>query len=115
MDELSRLAQDLDPSLSDTERAELVAVGMRLHAARPIPVPTFRGDLKRHLFGFDTGRARWTERPTSAPARNGRSPRPTPAFAARTLRLRIAASAGSGFGLLALAALGLAGAGPFAA
>lgn len=122
MDELSRLSQDLDPALSDQERAELVATGIRLQAARPLPAPAFRGDLKRRLLGTAPAAERRLRdvprRPTSRP----RAPSALPAgrfdrraLAARTLRARIAAAATSGAGLLAIAALGLAGIGPFAA
>lgn len=112
MDELSRLAQDLDPALTDAEKAELVAVGMRLQASRPLPAPAFRGDLKRHLFGRGTnGRA-----VAGIAGRAGaRTTRRAEGLSVRNVKARIAASAGSGFGLLALAALGLVGAGPFAA
>ena len=68
-------------------------VAERLEAERPIPAASFRGTLRRRLLSD-------LEREPSRPQR---------------LRLLITAYAGSGLALLAVAAVGLAGAGPFAA
>lgn len=113
MDELTRLSQDLDPALSETERAELVATGIRLHAARPIPAPAYRGDLKRYLLGQG-------EAPSTSAARAAgfaaadRPPKGRAAISAPALRARIMAFATTGLSLLGISALGLAGFGPFA-
>jgi hypothetical protein len=69
---------------------ELEEVVRRLRAERPVPRPGFRGALRRRL---SAGAAAQTRR----------------------LRLVITAYATSGLGLLLVAAIGLAGAGPFAA
>jgi len=70
---------------------QLSGVIERLQAERPVPHPGFRGELRRRL--------------VATPARS----RPARVKAA------IAAYATSGLGLLAVAAIGLVGAGPFAA
>ena len=72
---------------------ELSAMADRLERERPLPAPGFRGELRRRLIAA-------AERRGTAPQR---------------LRLWIAGCATSGTGLLAIAALGVAGAGPFAA
>jgi hypothetical protein len=72
---------------------ELDPVARRLEQERPTPRAAFRGELRRRLLQ----------------AADLRSARP------QRLRFLIAAYAGSGTVLLAIAALGLAGAGPFAA
>jgi hypothetical protein len=65
----------------------------RLEAERPVPRAAFRGEARRALLAA-------ARRRPAAPQR---------------LRLMIAAYASSGLALLAIAAVGLAGAGPFAA
>jgi hypothetical protein len=74
------------PPRDDAEMEEL------LTAARPLPRPAFRGELRRRLSGSRDGHG-----------------------SERRLRLVIAAYAGSGGLLLALVVLGLAGAGPLSA
>ncbi len=64
----------------------------RLVSNRPVPAPGFRGELRRRVAAD----------PERFP-RHGRA------------RLAIAAYAGSGSALLAIAAIGVLGAGPFAA
>lgn len=71
----------------DHELSDLVA---RLESQRPVPAPTFRGDLKRRLL-------------EAGPRSRRRLPR---------RRLFAATYAGSGFALLAVAALGVTGLGP---
>jgi len=83
------LGSDVDPR----ERERLARVSDRLDAERPIPQPAFRGELRRMLL---------RELP---PDRS----RP------RHVRALITAYAGSGLCLLAIAAIGVGGAGPFAA
>ena len=83
---------DLEPGLSPEEREALVAMGDRLFTERSLPRPAFRGALWRHIAAD-----------AAAPARP------------RHLRSLIVAFSGSGLALLAVAALGVAGAGPFAA
>lgn len=73
--------------------ADLEAIAERLDAERPIPRAGFRGELRRRVL---------------------RSPR-THEARPRRLQLLITAYASSGLALLAVAAIGLAGAGPFAA
>lgn len=65
----------------------------RLETERPVPGAAFRGDLRRRLLNLAGATA---ARP-------------------RRVRLLISAYATSGLGLLAIAAVGIAGAGPFAA
>lgn len=84
---------DLEPEMSHEEREGVARLAERLERERPVPRAAFRGELSRRLFG-SPGRAR---------------PRP------ESLRSLVLAYSGSGFVLLLVAALGLAGAGPFAA
>jgi hypothetical protein len=64
----------------------------RLRAERPVPAPTFRGDLRRRLVS---------------------TPRTRTAFGGFSVRVLAASYLGAGLILLAVAAAGLAGAGPF--
>jgi hypothetical protein len=83
----------LDPGLAPGEREELGRLARRLEGERPVPRPAFRGGLRRRLL-----------------AQLGQAPsRP------RRLRLLVTAYTASGLALLAFAAIGLVGAGPFAA
>ena len=75
------------------EEAALAELERRLWDARPVPHPGFRATLRRELSEGDRPRLEW-------PA---------------GLRLRVAAYASAGVALLAIAAVGVAGAGPFAA
>jgi hypothetical protein len=83
---------DLDPSLDPAEREKLVLLAARLREERPLPAASFRGDLLRRL-------QRRRQR-SIAPVR---------------LRRMVAAYTSSGSLLLAIAAIGVGGAGPFAA
>ncbi|HVV90005.1 MAG TPA: hypothetical protein VHB53_05885 [Solirubrobacterales bacterium] len=84
---------DLDPNLPAAERERLVALAERLERERPLPGPTFRGELRRRLL-----------------AGSRRSIAPAARF-----RLRAASYAAAGTLCLLVAAIGLAGVGPFAA
>ncbi|HET6998400.1 MAG TPA: hypothetical protein VFI03_07395 [Solirubrobacterales bacterium] len=88
-----RIRHDLPPDLEPAEVARMVEVGGQLDAARPLPAPGFRGELRRRLAGTQ--------------ADGGVAPRRV-----RTFALSYALS---GLLLLAVAALGVAGGGPFAA
>jgi hypothetical protein len=83
---------ELDPTLTAEEREELVLVAERLEHDRPVPAPTFRGDLRRHLLG----------------TRGRRS------MAPGHFRALAAGYTFAGAACLAVAAVGLAGVGPFA-
>jgi hypothetical protein len=85
MTEPTDIREDLEPGAP----GELVELGERLIAARPLPSPAFRGELGRHL---------------AARARRRLSP--------GRLRALVVVYAGSGVALLIVAALGAAGAGP---
>jgi hypothetical protein len=78
---------------NEHDNPDLDGLGERLDAERPVPRALFRGELRRQLL----------ESLGARPARP------------RRLRLLIAAYGGSGLLLLAIAAIGVAGAGPFAA
>ncbi len=71
----------------------MVEMGLKLSGARPLPAPSFRGELRRRLAG--------------AQASGGVAP--------RRVRALAASYALSGLLLLAVAAAGVAGGGPFAA
>jgi hypothetical protein len=86
-------SHDLDPNLPAAERARLAVLAERLERDRPVPRPSFRGDLRRHLLA---------------------GPRRSAAPAAR-FRLWAAGYTATGTLCLLLAAVGLAGVGPFAA
>jgi hypothetical protein len=79
----------LDPKLEPTERKRLLETARLLERERPVPRPSFRGELARQLRGRSAGPHR--------------------------LRVLIGAYAGAGLALLAVVAVGLAGAGPLAA
>ena len=81
--------QILNPRLKPREREQLLETAQLLEEHRPVPRPTFRGQLARRLRADSAGPGR-----------------------ARRL---IAAYAGSGLGLLMVVAVGLAGIGPLAA
>jgi hypothetical protein len=89
----TRLRRDLPSDLEPAEAERMVAVGMQLSAARPLPDPNFRGELRRRLAGAQASGA-------PAPGR---------------VRALAAAYALSGLLLLAVAGVGVAGGGPFAA
>jgi hypothetical protein len=78
----------LDPTLRPEERKRLLETAKLLEQARPIPRPSFRGELARQL------RAR-----SAGPQR---------------LRLLVSAYAGAGLALLSGVAVGLGGIGPLA-
>ena len=85
-----------DLEAGDAPDAEaLLGVGRRLHAERPVPAVGFRSALRKHIL--------------SARSRAGVSERPA------ALGRLVAGYGLSGAALLAVAALGVAGAGPFAA
>jgi hypothetical protein len=88
-----RIRRDLPPELEAAEAERMVEVGMRLSAARPLPDPNFRGELRRQLAG--------------AQASGAVAPRRVRAFAASYVL--------TGLLLLAVAGIGVAGSGPFAA
>lgn len=75
------------------EDQDLERLAERLRAGRPVPQADFRGELREDLLGRF-------------------APRPTPPRRARFL---VAAYGGAGLALIAIAAIGVAGAGPFAA
>lgn len=83
---------DLDPDLNSEERDQLVLLALRLREDRPLPAASFRGNLLRGL--------KHRGQRTSAPV---------------TFRRLVVAYTSSGSLLLAVAAIGVAGAGPFAA
>lgn len=85
--------QDIDPTFSAEEREALALLGERLERERPLPGAGFRGELRRLLLT---------------------SPRRSTSSSVRW-RLWAASYAGAGALCLAVAAIGLAGAGPFAA
>jgi hypothetical protein len=89
------IRRDLPPDLGPAEHDLLAATAMRLQAQRPNPAPSFRGELRRWLLG-GSRRHRSLATPLGTRAL---------AFAYATCGLL----------LLAVAAIGLAGAGPFAA
>jgi hypothetical protein len=78
---------DFDADRPPDEREDLERVAARLVASRPVPRPTFRGELRRTL--------------SAAPRR-------------RALRLQAVAYLASGAALLTVAALGVNGIGPLA-
>jgi len=88
-----RIRRDLSPELDRAEAERIVEVGMQLSAARPLPDPNFRGELRRQLAG--------------AQASGSTAPRRVWALAA--------SYALAGLLLLAVAGIGVAGSGPFAA
>jgi len=88
-----QIRRDLSPELEPGEAERMVAVGMRLADARPLPEPNFRGELRRRLAGAQAGGA----------------------VAPRRVRALAASYALSGLLLLAVAVAGVAGGGPFAA
>ena len=95
------IRRDLPADLDRAEGEALVATAMELQALRPAPAAGFQSELRRRLSGT----------PQSRPSA---MPRPE-AVARRGARAIAFASAVSGLALLAIAAIGLAGAGPFAA
>ncbi len=90
-----KIRRDLPPDLDRAEREQLVALAKRLQADVPVPVPGFRGDLRRRLTGTGDRRAK--------------------AIAPHVARRLAVGYTASGVFLLAVATLGLAGVGPFAA
>ena len=88
-----RLRRDLPPDLEPGEAERMVEVGMQLSAARPLPGPNFRGELRRRLAGAQASGA----------------------VAPRRVRALAASYALAGLLLLAVAGIGVAGSGPFAA
>ncbi len=88
-----RIRNDLPPDLGEAEADGMLEVGLRLSAARPLPDPNFRGDLRRRLAGAQASGA----------------------VAPRRVRALAASYALTGLLLLALAGSGVAGSGPFAA
>jgi hypothetical protein len=84
---------DFESDLTHAEQLRLAEMGERLERDRPVPRPTFRGDLRRSLLGGNR-----------SPATAGAS----------RWRILVATYSGLGALLLAVAAIGLAGAGPFA-
>lgn len=89
----NRIRRDLPPELEPVEAERMIEVGMRLSAARPLPDPNFRGELRRRLAGAEASGA----------------------VAPRRVRALAASYALTGLLLLAVAGVGVAGSGPFAA
>jgi hypothetical protein len=87
---------ELDPILPPEQRGDFVRLSERLEADRPIPGPTFRGNLRRRLIG------------------NASQPRHLPSAATARFRHWAASYIAAGTLCLAVAAIGLAGVGPFA-
>jgi hypothetical protein len=83
-----------EETLAETERREAATVTL-LEDQRPVPAPSFRGDLRRRLVAMP---------------RRGRA---LPVFG--SLGPQIAGSFGLGVVLMLVAAIGLAGVGPFGA
>lgn len=77
--------------IDDTNHQDTTDIERRLETERPVPRAAFRGELRQRLVT------------TSTRAKPGRA------------RLLVAAYGGSGLMLLVVAAIGVAGAGPFAA
>jgi hypothetical protein len=88
-----RIRRDLPPQLEPAEAERMVETGMQLSAARPLPDPNFRGELRRRLAGAQASGA----------------------VAPRRVRALAASYALSGLLLLVVAGVGVAGSGPFAA
>jgi hypothetical protein len=84
--------QDLDPSISGSERRELLKLAQRLTEQRPVPRPGLRSMIRSRMLGAGT-------RPISRSRVGG----------------VILGYAASGALLLMIAAAGLVGLGPFAA
>jgi hypothetical protein len=82
-----------DPNPERDRDAATERLAARLESERPVPRAGFRADLRRQLLTPATRRDETL----------------------RAVRLRVAAYAASGFVLLGVAAIGVAGAGPFAA
>lgn len=101
MDIADDIRRDLPDDLAPREREALAAAAMRLQDERPVPGAGFRSRLRSRLMASSRRRAE--------PGRLGSARR------AATMRALGAAYATAGAALLAVAALGLAGAGPFAA
>ena len=89
----NRIRRDLSPELDQAEAERIVEVGMQLSAARPLPDPNFRGELRRQLAGAQTSGS----------------------MAPRRVWALATSYALAGLLLLALAGVGVAGSGPFAA
>jgi hypothetical protein len=87
------IRRDLPPDLDRSESEPFVALAMRLQAQRPVPAPSFRGELGRKLLRVGGARALVTR---------------------RTARVLAASYVASGLLLLGIAAIGLAGVGPLA-
>jgi hypothetical protein len=83
----------LGAEVAPEELDALLSLAEALERERPLPTPAFRGALRRRLVA---------------------DAKATPT-APRRLRALVTACAGSGATLLAIAAIGVAGAGPFAA
>lgn len=77
--------------IDETNHQDTADIERRLEAERPVPHAGFRGELRRRLVTAST------------------AARP------RRIRMLVAAYGGSGLMLLVVAAIGVAGAGPFAA
>jgi len=88
-----RIRADLPADLDPAEAERAVELGLRLSAARPLPDPNFRGELRRRLAGAEASGA----------------------VAPRRVRALAASYALAGLLLLAVAGIGVAGSGPFAA
>lgn len=85
---------DLGSDLSSDEVDRLLSLSERLRTARPLPTPTFRGKLRRRLFGAKGRHAG--------------------AFSPRLAPVMALSYTASGLSLLVVAALSLVNAGPFA-
>jgi hypothetical protein len=88
-----RIRHDLPADLEPAEAERMLELAQQLSAARPLPAPGFRGNLRRQLAGAQAAGA----------------------VAPRRVRALAGAYALSGMALLAIAAAGVAGGGPFAA
>jgi hypothetical protein len=87
---------DLSPDLDAREREQLVEIGIRLRARKALPRPEFRGDMRRRLIAEPAGDRAVQPKPRSIPA-------------------LVSLYMVFGTLFLAVAAVGVAGAGPFAA
>jgi hypothetical protein len=87
------MTDDLRSDLEPHDAGDLLPLASRLHARRPVPRASFRGELRRRLVAD----------PVRLPARP------------RRLWLLAGTSFASGTLLLAVVALGVGGSGPFAA
>jgi hypothetical protein len=101
MDIPDDIRRDLPGDLQPRAREAHAAAAMRLHDERPVPAAGFRSRLRSQLM--------------TSSRRRGELARAGSVGRAATMRALAAAYAAAGAALLVVAAVGVAGAGPFAA